>query len=76
MKTTLKEIKKMASRYDVEDITYINFEEAERLRENESYLSEIAYSIGSYGVTGKVLQGHNTGKLYAIASRTSAIFMF
>ena len=76
MKTTLRDIKAMASRCDVVDITYINFEDAETLREREGYLSEVAYSIGVYGVTGKVLQGHNTGKLYAITSRTSAVFMF
>ena len=75
MKTTLKDIKAMANRYDVEDITYIRFEDAETLREREGYFSEVAYSVGVYGVTGKVLQGHNTKKLYAITSRTSAIFM-
>lgn len=76
MKTTLKNIKAMASRCDVEDITYIKFEDAEALRKREGYFSEIAYSVGVYGVTGKVLQGHNTGNLYAITSRTSAVFMF
>ena len=76
MKTTLKDIIAMANRCDVEDITYIKFEDAEALREREGYLSEIAYSVGVYGVTGKILQGFNTGNLYAITSRTSAIFMF
>lgn len=76
MKTTLKDIKAMANRCDVEDITYIKFEDAKALREHEGYLSEVAYSVGVYGVTGKVLQGHNTGNLYAITSRTAVIFMF
>lgn len=76
MKTTLKDIKAMANRYNVENITDISFEDANKLREYEGYFSNIAYSVGVYGVTGKVLQGCNTGKLYAIAGRTSAIFMF
>lgn len=71
MKTSLKEIKG----YNAEDITYIGFEEMNELRKKEGYFKEIAYSMGVYGVTGCVIQGNNSGKIYKIASRTSALFM-
>lgn len=76
MKTTLKDIKELAKGYNVEDITYIDAKGADELREKEGMFWTIAYSAGVYGVTGKVIQGNATGKLYAITSRTSAIFMF
>ena len=71
MKTTLKEIKN----FNAEDITYISFEDMNKLKENEGYFKEIVYSMGTYGVTGCVVQGNNSGKMYKITSRTSAIFM-
>lgn len=76
MKTTLKGIKELANLYSVEDITHIKQEEAEQLQKLEGYFTTIAYSTGAYGVTGKVLQGNNTNKLYAITSRSNAIYMF
>ena len=76
MKTTLKDIKELAKGYNVEDITYIDTKGADELREKEGMFWNVAYSAGVYGVTGKVIQGRTTGKLYAITSRTSAIFMF
>lgn len=71
MKTTLKEIKK----FNAKDITYISFNDMNELRKKEGYFKEIAYSMGTYGVTGCVIQGNNSGKMYKITSRTSAIFM-
>ena len=41
----------------------------------ENY-TQIGYACGVYGCNGMLLQGSETGKLYAVTSRTSAIFMF
>ena len=35
----------------------------------------IGYSCGTYGCNGKLLQGES-GRLYAITARSSALFMF
>ena len=71
MKVTNKDIKE----FNATDITYISFDNMNKLREKEGYFKEIAYSKGLYGVSGVVIQGNNTKTLYKITSRTSAIFM-
>ena len=76
MKTTLKDIKELAKGYNVTDITNISSEGAELLHKKEGMFWNVAYSTGMYGVTGKVVQGNATGRLYAITSRTSAIYLF
>lgn len=42
----------------------------------EGNMKRIGYSCGTYGCNGLLLQGCNTGKLYAITKRTPAIFLF
>lgn len=37
---------------------------------------QIGYASGVYGCNGKLLYGMETGNLYAIISRTAAIFIF
>jgi hypothetical protein len=37
---------------------------------------KIGYSLGVYGKNGLLLQGCESGKLYAVTARTSAVFMF
>ena len=41
----------------------------------ESY-SQIGYVNGLYGCSGMLLEGIESGKLYAITSRTQAIYIF
>lgn len=36
----------------------------------------IGYSIGTYGINGLLLRGRNSGTLYAIPSRASAIYLY
>lgn len=36
----------------------------------------IGYSIGAYGINGLLLRGRNSGTLYAIPSRASAIYLY
>ena len=40
------------------------------------YYRQIGYAKGVYGLNGMLFQGLNTGRLYAVTSRTSAIFIF
>lgn len=70
MKTTLKEIKA----FYCEDITRLSSDDIQALKNSEEFFSRVAYSIGVYGLTGCVLQGHKTGKLYKITSRNSNLF--
>lgn len=37
---------------------------------------KIGYSLGVYGKNGLLLQGCESGKLYAVTARSSAVFMF
>lgn len=41
----------------------------------ESY-TQIGYSCGVYGCNGMLLKGCESGKLYAVTARTTAIFIF
>lgn len=41
----------------------------------ETY-TQIGYAAGLYGCAGMLLQGRETGKLYAVTSRTQAIYLF
>ena len=71
MKTTLKDIKSTSA----EDITYLSSRDLYALYDNEKGFKPIAYSVGAYGCSGKVVQGRTSGKLYKITSRTSALFI-
>jgi len=70
MKTTLTNIKA----FYCEDITRYSDSDIQALKNEEQFFHRVAYSIGVYGVTGCVLQGHKTGKLYKITSRNSNLF--
>ncbi len=72
MKTTLKEIRTFAQSYDVENITDWHSSDLQALAAAHSFTT-IVYSVGMYGVTGKVVRDED-GKLYAITRRTTAIF--
>ena len=64
-----KQLKSMVSNGVAIDITY-STREAVR----ESY-TQIGYSAGLYGCNGMLLKGQS-GQLYAVCSRTTAIFIF
>lgn len=74
IKTTHKELAQFAKDFHAVDITYLEQEEIQNIKQNEDYFNEIAYSMGMYGTTGLILQGRKTGTYYAILSRTSAIY--
>ena len=76
MKTTLRDIKELVKYEKAVDVTNFNMDDYKTLKESEGYFTEIAHSIGTYGVTGRVVQGSYTGTLYAVTRRTSAIYLF
>ena len=76
MKTTLKEIKRLAATLNAINATMFGCQDYDKAKAEEGFFECIAYSVGTYGLTGKLLRGHNTGRLYAITARTSAVFIF
>lgn len=74
MKTTLKEIRRYVTTNAATDLTKKNFSEIDAIRVTECGFETIAYSTGIYGVTGVLVKGNATGKLYAVTARTSALF--
>lgn len=76
MQVTQRELRNMAHCSYCEDITYGKEETYQRIMKEESWLDTVAYSSGMYGRNGTLYRGHNTGKMYVITSRTSAIFLF
>ena len=74
MKTTLKDIRRYVTTNAAEDLTKKRFAEIDAIRVAECGFESIAYSIGIFGVTGGLGKGNTTGKLYAVTSRTSALF--
>lgn len=73
-RTTLKEIRKLAT--VCEDITKTREDYWEQLREQEGHLDVVIISVGTYGINGKILQGANTKKMYAITNRTPVMWYF
>lgn len=53
------------------DITNWSIEEIQKLHDEEEWFNEVGYSIGTYGVTGCVLQGHKTLTFYVITANNS-----
>lgn len=58
------------------DITNHDGYMQEQLEALEGDLDCIGYSHGVYGVNGLLLKGRNSGTLYAITTRSSAIFLY
>ena len=72
-KYTQREIKNLVADGIAEDITRRSFSEIQELRAAAS-LEKVGYSAGIYGMNGGILKDMNSGKLYAITARTSALF--
>lgn len=74
MKTSKRELLAYASSINAININKYSFEEIEALRKNEEYFEEVAYSIGIYGVSAYLCQGHKTKQFYIVPSRSSTLF--
>ena len=75
-KYTQRQLKEMVIHGIAEDITYGNNDTRRQIEETEGYYTQVGYSSGVYGCNGMLLKGNKTGKLYAITSRTTAVFVF
>lgn len=75
-KYTQKQLRAMVADGIAENITYADNEKRRELEKAEGWLRQIGYASGVYGCNGMLLQGRNSGTLYAITSRTNAIFIF
>ena len=67
---TQKQLKSLVNNGIAIDVTYAN----ERKVIPESY-SQLGYSCGVYGCNGMLLKGAS-GQLYAVTSRTTAVYIF
>jgi hypothetical protein len=75
-KYTQKQLKEMVAHGVAIDITKGTNDTRNQIESVEGWLNQVGYASGVYGCNGMLFQGHNTGKLYAITARTSAIFIF
>lgn len=69
-KMTQKELKRLVKVGAAKDIT----ESSSRAAIPEDY-RQVGYSSGVYGCNGMLLRG-DSGQLYAVCARTSAIYIF
>lgn len=75
-KYTQKELKTLVRTGAAVDITNHGTAEYRTLIEKEKYLYKLGYSSGVYGINGGLLQGQETGTLYAITARSTAVFIY
>jgi hypothetical protein len=69
-KYTIKQLKSLVNSSAAIDVTYAK----KRTDIPENYV-QIGYASGLYGCNGMLLRGES-GKLYAVTSRTTAIYIF
>ena len=53
------------------EVTY-----AKKQSDIPEHYTQIGYASGIYGCNGMLLKGCETGRLYAVTSRTTAIYLF
>lgn len=70
-KYTQKELKNLINLGLAKDVT--RAQSREDIPEN---YTQIGYSAGVYGCNGMLLKGLETGQLYAVAGRTTTVFIF
>lgn len=73
-KTTQSTIKGYVRTGSAVDITSYDFEKMRDFLHAHS-LEKIAYSSGVYGINGGIVQDRESGELYAITARNSALMM-
>lgn len=75
-KYTQRELKTLVRTGAAVDITNHGTAEYKVLIEKEKDLNKLGYSSGIYGINGGLLQGQETGTLYAITARSTAVFIY
>lgn len=76
VKYTQKQLKAMVKTGMAIDISYADNDERDELEGVEGRLTQVGYASGTYGCSGMLFKGHDTGALYAITGRTQAIYIF
>lgn len=71
-----REIKALVRSGAAVDITNHDNTARHELEARERYLDKVGYSSGVYGLNGGLLKGHNSGTLYAITARTTALYIY
>lgn len=72
-KTTQREIRNLIQRGGAVDLTDAKFAEIAKLQRKVN-LEIVAISAGIYGKNGAIFRDRKTGELYAIKSRSTALF--
>ena len=75
-KYTQKEIRAFVKNGVAIDITNHGNTEQKEIEAREGWLEKVGYSSGVYGINGGLLKGHNSGTLYAITKRSTAVFIY
>lgn len=73
-KMTLREIRGYIAAGAAVDISNYAFKAVQELQASENGFDKIGYSTGLYGINGGIAQGRTSGQLYAIKSRSAALF--
>lgn len=73
---TQRQLKDMVYYGSALDVTHATQSDYHALKNEEGGFDRIGYSSGTYGCNGLLLRGWETGKLYAITKRTTAIYLF
>ena len=72
-KYTQRELKNLVSIGSAVCLNSWSFDDLNQLHHTKS-LDKIGYSTGVYGINGALLQDRETGDLYAITARNTALF--
>lgn len=75
-KFTQKKLREMVRVGMAVDISNGTHDTRREILAKEGYLNQIGYASGWYGCSGKLLQGDNTGQLYAVIGHVSALYVF
>ena len=75
-KYTQKQLKAMVNDGIAIDVSNADNAKREAIEKEEGYYRQIGYAAGLYGCAGMLLQGNKTKQLYAVTSRTQAIYIF
>jgi len=75
-KYTQKQLKAMVNDGIAIDVSSADNEKRREIEKEEGFYRQIGYASGLYGCAGMLLQGNKTKRLYAVTSRTQAIYIF
>lgn len=75
-KYTQRELKALVKEGRAVNITNHGTAEYKTLKDREKDFEKLGYSSGMYGINGGLLQGQETGTLYAITARSTAVFIY